>query len=70
MTHTLHIIDAFTNQPFAGNPAAVCVLDGPADETWMKLVAREMNLSETAFLHPIEGGWNLRWLTPATRGTP
>lgn len=62
---TLHIIDAFTGTPFAGNPAAVCLLDQPADEAWMKLVAREMNLSETAFLHPIEGGFSLRWLTPA-----
>ena len=64
MNHMLHIIDAFTNRPFAGNPAAVCVLAAPADESWMKLVAREMNLSETAFLHPIEGGWSLRWFTP------
>ena len=62
---TLHVIDAFTDQPFGGNPAAVCLLDQPADESWMKLVAREMNLSETAFLHPIEGGFSLRWLTPA-----
>jgi predicted PhzF superfamily epimerase YddE/YHI9 len=63
--HTLHVVDAFTNRPFAGNPAAVCVLDGPADEAWMQLVAREMNLSETAFLHSIEGGYSLRWFTPA-----
>jgi len=62
---TLHIIDAFTDKPFRGNPAAVCLLDQPADEAWMKLVAREMNLSETAFLHSIEGGFSLRWLTPA-----
>ena len=65
MHQTLHIIDAFTNKPFGGNPAAVCLLDRPPDETWMKLVAREMNLSETAFLHPIDGGFSLRWLTPA-----
>lgn len=64
MSRTLHIIDAFTNRPFAGNPAAVCVLAAPADVQWMKLVAREMNLSETAFLYPIEGGWSLRWFTP------
>lgn len=62
---TLHIVDAFTNKPFAGNPAAICVLDAPRDETWMKLVAREMNLSETAFLHHIADGWSLRWFTPA-----
>jgi PhzF family phenazine biosynthesis protein len=62
---TLHVIDAFSNRPFSGNPAAVCLLDGPSDETWMKLVALEMNLSETAFLHPVDGGYSLRWLTPS-----
>jgi len=62
---SLHVIDAFTDRPFGGNPAAVCLLEGPADGTWMKHVAREMNLSETAFLHPIGGGFSLRWLTPA-----
>lgn len=61
----LHVVDAFTTIHFAGNPAAVCLLDAPADETWMQQVAREMNLAETAFLHPIEGGWALRWFTPA-----
>ena len=65
MTPTLHIVDAFTAEPFAGNPAAVCLLDGPADQLWMALVAREMNLSETAFVHPIDGGYALRWFTPA-----
>jgi PhzF family phenazine biosynthesis protein len=65
MSTLLHIVDAFTEQPFAGNLAAVCVLDDPRDEAWMKHVAREMNLSETAFLHPMEGGWALRWFTPA-----
>lgn len=64
-SQTLHVVDAFTDRPFAGNPAAVCVLDAPADETWMRNVAREMNLSETAFLHPIAEGWALRWFTPA-----
>lgn len=62
-------VNAFTAQPFAGNPAAVCVLPAPRAEEWMRNVAREMNLSETAFLHPVvtaEGnGYNLRWLTPA-----
>lgn len=62
---TLHIVDSFTAKPFAGNPAAVCVLDQPAEERRMQLVAREMNLSETSFLHPIEGGFSLRWFTPA-----
>ena len=64
MSCALHIVDAFTNQPFTGNPAAVCVLDVPANVTWMKQVAREMNLSETAFLTSITGGWSLRWFTP------
>src|SRR5437773_11890981 len=45
-------VDAFTSTPFAGNPAAVCVLPAPRDERWMQSVAQEMNLSETAFLHP------------------
>src|ERR1700720_73687 len=58
-------VDAFTNRPFAGNPAAVCVLPQPAPEEWMRDVAREMNLSETAFLTPQDGGYNLRWLTPS-----
>ena len=63
-------VDAFTNQPFAGNPAAVIVLPAAPDEAWMPNVAREMNLSETAFLvpqkgGPQDGGYHLRWLTPA-----
>ena len=58
-------VDAFTNQPFAGNPAAIVVLPAAPDETWMRHVAREMNLSETAFLVPQNGGYNLRWLTPS-----
>jgi predicted PhzF superfamily epimerase YddE/YHI9 len=59
------VVDAFTDRPFAGNPAAVCVMESPADEAWMRAVAREMNLSETAFLYPEgEGRWRLRWLTP------
>src|SRR5207237_8837841 len=57
---------AFTDRPFSGNPAAVVVLPGPADEAWMRGVAAEMNLSETAFLHPEEDGFRLRWLTPKT----
>ena len=43
-------VDAFTSVPFAGNPAAVCVLSEPRDDVWMQQVAREMNLAETAFL--------------------
>jgi PhzF family phenazine biosynthesis protein len=58
-------VDAFTARPFAGNPAAVCVLPESAPEQWMRDVAREMNLSETAFLVPREDGYDLRWFTPA-----
>jgi len=58
-------VDAFTSRPFAGNPAGVCVLPHAPAETWMRDVAREMNLSETAFLVPQDGGYNLRWFTPA-----
>jgi len=58
-------VDAFTNRPFAGNPAAVCVLPAMLPEQWMRDVAREMNLSETAFLTPQDGGYHLRWFTPA-----
>ncbi len=57
-------VDAFTNRPFAGNPAAVCVLETPRDAAWMQQVALEMNLSETAFLHRQGDGFNLRWFTP------
>jgi predicted PhzF superfamily epimerase YddE/YHI9 len=65
MTLRITQVDAFTARPFAGNPAAVCVLATPADAGWMQNVAREMNLSETAFLDPREDGYNLRWFTPA-----
>lgn len=58
-------VDAFTTRPFAGNPAAVCVLAAAADPAWMQNVAREMNLAETAFLHTRDDGFGLRWFTPA-----
>jgi predicted PhzF superfamily epimerase YddE/YHI9 len=64
MTIPLYQVDAFTAEPFAGNPAAVCILEGPAEEGWMQNVGAEMNLSETAFLYPEEDGFNLRWFTP------
>ncbi|PYQ58817.1 MAG: oxidoreductase [Acidobacteria bacterium] len=57
-------IDAFTDQPFRGNPAAVCLLDRERDAAWMQSVGAEMNLSETAFLLPHADGWSLRWFTP------
>jgi len=58
------IVDAFTDTPFSGNPAAVCVLDAEPDRTWMQQVAREMNLSETAFVIRRKEHWALRWFTP------
>jgi PhzF family phenazine biosynthesis protein len=71
----IRIIDAFTARPFAGNPAAVCLLDTDAwpDEAWMASVAAEMNLSETAFAHPLaddpDADWALRWFTPKVEVT-
>ena len=59
-------VDAFAERPFTGNPAAVCILEAPREEAWMRLVAREMNLSETAFLVKRgDDGYDLRWFTPA-----
>lgn len=57
-------VDAFTDRPFGGNPAAVCWLEKPADPQWMQAVAQEMNLSETAFVCPLTTGLELRWFTP------
>lgn len=64
MGQSVVVVDAFTDTPFSGNPAAVCVLPAPRDERWMQQVAREMNLSETAFLHLEDGAYRLRWFTP------
>jgi PhzF family phenazine biosynthesis protein len=58
-------IDAFTSEPFRGNPAAVCLLDREREDVWMQNVASEMNLSETAFLLRREDGYSLRWFTPS-----
>lgn len=66
----IRIVDAFTDRPFAGNPAGVLLLEGgfPPD-AWLQQVAAEVNLSETAFAHPLppggEADWALRWFTPA-----
>jgi PhzF family phenazine biosynthesis protein len=68
MNLKIYQVDAFTDQPFKGNPAAVCILPDRGDkfdDVWMGNLAREMNLSETAFLKPDEDSWNLRWFTPA-----
>ncbi|WP_437940466.1 PhzF family phenazine biosynthesis protein [Sorangium sp. So ce341] len=58
-------VDAFTAKAYRGNPAAVCVLPEARPAAWMQAVAREMNLSETAFLVARgDGGFDLRWFTP------
>lgn len=57
-------VDAFADRPFAGNPAAVCWLEEPAEKAWMQAVAAEMNLSETAFARRLDDGYELRWFTP------
>lgn len=62
----LLLVDAFAAEPFRGNPAAVCVLERDADDSWMAAVAGEMNLSETAFLQRRGDDWRLRWFTPVT----
>lgn len=65
----VHIVDSFSDRPFAGNPAGVCVLSESADAGWMQAVAAELNLSETAFPRPVatpDAGFELRWFTPAT----
>ena len=61
-----YIVDAFTSEPFAGNPAAVCVMEEwPSDDAMMKL-AMENNLSETAFIVKEDEGYHLRWFTPGS----
>ncbi|POX49691.1 PhzF family phenazine biosynthesis protein [Streptomyces sp. Ru72] len=66
----IRIVDAFTDRPFAGNPAGVLLLDSFPDDDWLQNVAREVNHAETAFAHPLpdagEADWALRWFTPTT----
>jgi PhzF family phenazine biosynthesis protein len=68
MHNPIYQVDAFTDEAFKGNPAGVYISLKPKSETWMHHMAREMNLSETAFLVPMDDekeGWSLRWFTPA-----
>ncbi len=60
-----YVIDAFADQAFAGNPAVVCLLENPISDDLMASIAREMNLSETAFVLREGNAWRLRWFTPA-----
>ncbi len=64
MGSPIFVVDAFASGPFKGNPAAVCLLDAPAEASWMQSVAAEMKHAETAFLWPISVGYSLRWFTP------
>ncbi len=65
MKTAVYLVDAFTDRPFSGNPAAVCVMPRPRDDAWMQDIAREMNQSETAFVHhETESYYRLRWFTP------
>ena len=64
MAIPLFQVDAFTSEPFKGNPAGVCLLRGPAEAAWMQSVAAEMNLAETAFPLAEGDGFRLRWFTP------
>ena len=65
MSWTIFQVDAFADRPFAGNPAGVCILEKPAPEKWMQVVAAEMNVAETAFLvRRTDGAYDLRWFTP------
>ncbi len=65
MKERLFIVDAFTDKPFAGNPAAVCILRESVPDDYLQSIAKEMNLPETAFLQKIADGYILRWFTPA-----
>ncbi|MET9903206.1 PhzF family phenazine biosynthesis protein [Streptomyces sp. NPDC006446] len=66
----IRVVDAFTDRPFAGNPAGVLLLDSFPDDAWLQNVAREVNHAETAFAHRLPDGgeadWALRWFTPTT----
>jgi PhzF family phenazine biosynthesis protein len=64
MPQPIAVADAFTAEPYRGNPAGICVLPTPASDEWMQSVAIEMNHAETAFLLKISDGYDLRWFTP------
>lgn len=66
MTVSTTLVDAFTSEPFRGNPAAVCLLPAARDSHWMQRVARETRAPATAFVHPEEDGFGLRWFTTDT----
>ena len=59
-----YVVDAFADRLFAGNPAGVCVLDGPMESALMQSIAFENNLAETAFFYPDGDVYRLKWFTP------
>jgi PhzF family phenazine biosynthesis protein len=65
MSIPIYTVDAFTAEPFRGNPAGVCLLEQPREESWMQAVAGEMKHSETAFVTGANGKYSIRWFTPA-----
>jgi predicted PhzF superfamily epimerase YddE/YHI9 len=66
VTVPLFQVDAFTERPFAGNPAAVCVLESEEESAWLQAIAAELRMPATAFVVPAEGEWRLRWFTAET----
>lgn len=66
MAVPIYVVDAFANQPFRGNPAAVVILDEDRPAEWMQQVAAEMKHAETAFVRQVDKDWYLRWFTPTT----
>lgn len=60
----LFVVDAFTTEPFRGNPAGVCILDEDRPDSWKQGLSRELNHPETAFVRPLQEGYELRWFTP------
>ena len=64
MNLKIYQVDAFSDQPFGGNPAAVCPLTEWMEDELMQKIALENNLSETAFYIPQNGGYHIRWFTP------
>ena len=64
MSYAIYQVDAFSSEPFRGNPAAVMPLDKWLEDELLQSIALENNLSETAFMVPVEDGFELRWFTP------
>ena len=62
----IYQVDAFTDKPYSGNPAAVCILESKPTDKLMQDIASEMSLPETAFLLPFKDGYSLRWFTPSS----